>query len=211
MIRRLHPGLADRERWYLPESRAFFAVRAASWDTRFGDDLPAYADAVSEAELEPGGRIADVGCGTGRALPALRAAVGRHGTVLGLDVTPQMLEAARRARRDQHATLLVADARRLPFIDAGLDAIFAAGLVNHLPDAREGLTELARVTRPGGRLVIFHPSGRVALAARHGRTLRPDDPLDRSRLEPQLALSGWRLTHYDDALHRFLAVAQRTD
>jgi hypothetical protein len=46
--------LGDRTRWYLTESRAFFATRAASWDTKFGDDLPAYAAAITEAGLPKG-------------------------------------------------------------------------------------------------------------------------------------------------------------
>ncbi len=66
--------------------------------------------------------------------------------------------------------------------------VFAAGLVHHLPDPAAGLAELARVTRPGGRLVLFHPSGRAALAARHGRTL----------------------TRYEDPEDHFLALAVRT-
>nr|MDT0666636.1 methyltransferase domain-containing protein [Micromonospora sp. DSM 115978] len=90
-------------------SQAFFAARAATWDTRFGDDLPAYAAAVAAAELRRGYRVADVGCGTGRALPALREAVGPSGVVLGLDVTAQMLEAARDASRVKYAALLLAD------------------------------------------------------------------------------------------------------
>lgn len=209
VIRRLHRDLADRERWYLPESRAFFAARAASWDTKFGDDMPAYAAAVADAGLTAGQRAADIGCGTGRALPALRAAVGTHGVVVGIDVTPEMLDAARRAGRDRFASLLLADARRLPMATASLDVVFAAGLVNHLPDPREGLAELARVTRTAGTLVIFHPVGRAALADRHGRTLRPDEPLARSELEPNLAAAGWQLTRYDDHPDRFLAVARR--
>ena len=160
------------------ESRAFFGVRAATWDTRFGDDLPAYAAAVAEAGLRPGWTVLDVGCGTGRALPALRAVVGPGAPVLGIDLTPQMLEVARANHRDAHAALVLGDARRLPVADAGADAVFAAGLVAHLPDAAAGFVELARVTRPGGRLVLFHPTGRAALAARHGRTVRADEPLE---------------------------------
>jgi SAM-dependent methyltransferase len=55
------------------------------------------------------------------------------------------------------AQLILADARHLPLADASVDAVFAAGLVPHLPDHEAGLAELARVTRTGGSLVIFHP------------------------------------------------------
>jgi SAM-dependent methyltransferase len=211
VIRRVSAALADPEAWYLSESRAFFAVRAATWDARFGEDLPAYAEAVSAAGVRPGDVALDVGCGTGRALPALAAAAGPAGRVIGLDLTPDMVAAARTAGRDRLATLVIADARRLPLAGGVADVVFAAGLVQHLPDPGGGLAELARVTRPGGRLAIFHPSGRAALAARHGRALRPDEPLNESRIAPLLAGAGWRLTGYEDPPDHFLATAIRVD
>ncbi|MET9872575.1 SAM-dependent methyltransferase, partial [Streptomyces sp. NPDC006386] len=63
----------------------FFTARAADWDTRFPDDGPAYAAAVAELGLRAGDRVLDAGCGTGRALPPLRAGVGPCGVVLGAD------------------------------------------------------------------------------------------------------------------------------
>ncbi|MGI5181362.1 class I SAM-dependent methyltransferase [Dactylosporangium sp. CA-152071] len=206
VIRHVDPRLLDRRRWHLVESRAFFGVRAGTWDAKFGDDLPAYAAAVEAAGLPPGGVVVDAGCGTGRALPALRTAVGPSGTVIGLDHTPQMLA---KAQEKGNTGLVLADASRLPFADGSIDAVFAAGLVMHLPDPVDGLRELARVTRPGGRLVLFHPTGRAALAARHGRVLRPDDPLAEAPLAATATLSGWRLTTYDDAADHFLALADR--
>ncbi|MFC4039949.1 class I SAM-dependent methyltransferase [Dactylosporangium siamense] len=210
VIRHVDAALTGRDRWYLAESRAFFAARAATWDSRFGDDQPAYAAAVAESGLPAGATVVDVGCGTGRALPALRAAVGPTGTVVGLDVTPQMLAVAGPNGAAATAGLVVADARRLPFAAAGIDAIFAAGLIMHLPDTIAGLRELARVTRPGGRLVLFHPSGRAALAARHGRALRPDEPLAEGPLRISAVRAGWQVVHYDDPPDRFLAIAVRT-
>ena len=189
---------------------AFFATRAATWDTKFGDDLPAYTVAVTEAAIREGGVAVDVGCGTGRALPALRVVVGHRGVVVGIDLTPQMLAAARPRARDNRAGLLLADARHLPLADASVDAVFAAGLITNLPDPVAGLAELARITRPGGRLVLFHPSGRAALAARHGRTLRPDEPLAEPVLRATCTAVGWDLTSYDDPPHRFLAIATRS-
>ncbi|MFE5712124.1 class I SAM-dependent methyltransferase [Streptomyces sp. NPDC056501] len=194
--------------------REFFGARAADWDSRFPDDGPAYAAAVSELGLRPGDAVLDAGCGTGRALPPLRAAVGPTGTVLGADLTPEMLAEAVRAGRggpgqDGAGTLLLADVGRLPVRDGALDAVFGAGLISHLADPVAGLAELARVARPGGRLALFHPIGRAALAARHGRQITPDDLRAEPRLRPLLTEAGWRLVSYVDEDARYLALAVR--
>ncbi|MBW5420199.1 methyltransferase domain-containing protein [Streptomyces sp. BG9H] len=189
----------------------FFTARAADWDTRFPDDGPAYQAAVAELGLRPGSRVLDAGCGTGRALPALRGAVGPSGVVLGADLTPAMLEAARNAGRDRDGQLLLADVARLPVLSGSLDAVFGAGLISHLPDPAENLRELRRVVRPGGLLALFHPIGRAALAARQGRQITPDDLRAEANLRPLLAGSGWRMTSYVDEDARFLALAVRED
>ncbi|MBD0421316.1 methyltransferase domain-containing protein [Streptomyces sp. TRM S81-3] len=187
----------------------FFTARAADWDSRFPDDAPAYAAAVAELGLRPGDRVLDAGCGTGRALPPLRAAVGPSGVVVGADLTPAMLQAAVRAGRDRDGRLLLADVTALPLRSRSLDAVFAAGLVAHLPDPAGNLRELARVVRPGGVLALFHPIGRAALAARQGRRITPDDLRAEPNLRPLLAGSGWRMTSYVDEDARFLALAVR--
>ncbi len=187
----------------------FFTARAADWDTRFPDDGPAYAAAVAELGLRAGDRVLDAGCGTGRALPPLRAAVGPSGVVVGADLTPAMLREAVRAGRDRDGALLLADVAALPLRPRSLDAVFGAGLISHLPSPAENLRELARVVRPGGVLALFHPIGRAALAARHGRPLTPDDLRAEPNLRPLLAGSGWRLTSYTDEDARFLALAVR--
>ncbi|MBT2441870.1 methyltransferase domain-containing protein [Streptomyces sp. ISL-36] len=187
----------------------FFGARAAGWDARFPDDGPAYAAAVADLGLRPGDAVLDAGCGTGRALPPLREAVGPTGTVIGADLTPEMLAEAVRAGRDKVAALLLTDVARLPVRDEALDAVFGAGLVSHLADPAENLRELARVVRPGGQLALFHPIGRAALAARHGRLVTEDDLRAEPRLRPLLSDSGWRMVRYVDEDDRYLVLAVR--
>jgi SAM-dependent methyltransferase len=192
----------------LDQTRSFFGPRAAGWEDRFPDDGPRYEKAVGALAPTPGGVAVDVGCGTGRALPWLRDAVGTAGLVLGVDVTPEMLvEAVRRNRGAPTASLLIADAGRLPLPSDTVDAVFAAGLLSHLPDPPAALAELARVCRPGGRLALFHPIGRTTLAARHGRQLSDDDPLAPDRLAPLLRDAGWTPVDIDDGPERYLALA----
>lgn len=187
----------------------FFTARAADWDRRFPDDGPAYRAAVGDLGLREGDRVLDAGCGTGRALTPLRAAVGPSGVVIGADLTPAMLEAAVRAGRDRDGHLVLADVAALPLRSVSLDAVFGAGLIAHLPRPAENLRELARVVRPGGTLALFHPIGRAALAARQGRQITPEDLRAEPNLRPLLAGSGWRMTSYVDEDDRFLALAVR--
>ncbi|MFD8216005.1 class I SAM-dependent methyltransferase [Streptomyces sp. NPDC059697] len=187
----------------------FFTARAADWDARFPDDGPAYAAAVGELGLREGDRVLDAGCGTGRALPPLRAAVGPSGVVVAADLTPAMLAAAVRAGRHRDGQLLLADVTALPLRTESLDAAFGAGLIAHLPNPAKNLRELARVVRPGGTLALFHPIGRAALAARQGRRITPGDLRAEANLRPLLAASGWDMTSYVDEDARFLALATR--
>lgn len=187
----------------------FFTARAGDWDSRFPDDGPAYAAAVADLGLRAGDRVLDAGCGTGRALPPLRAAVGPSGVVLGADLTPAMLKAATRAGRNRDGRLLLADVSALPLRSSSLDAVFAAGLIAHLPRPADNLRELARAVRPDGTLALFHPIGRAALAARQGRRITPEDLRAEANLGPLLARAGWRMTSYTDTDTRFLALAVR--
>jgi SAM-dependent methyltransferase len=193
----------------LTETQAFFAARASTWDTRFPDDGPAYARAAADLAPPRGGRVLDLGTGTGRALPALRDQVGPVGVVVGLDVTAEMLDVARRAGREQHGALVAADGGALPFADRCFDAVFAAGILHHLAAPDHGLIELTRVTRSGAALAVFHPISRAALAARHGAALADDDFLAAPNLASHLARHGWTLTSIDDGDDRYLALARR--
>jgi ubiquinone/menaquinone biosynthesis C-methylase UbiE len=191
----------------LRATQAFFGPRAAGWEVRYPDDGPRYATAVAALGLRVGDTALDLGCGTGRAVEPLRAIVGPRGRVLALDATLEMLHEARRLGRDSHALLIQGDVLRLPIAAGCADAIFAGGLLPHLTDPAAALREFARVARPGARLAIFHPIGRVALAARHGGVPSDDDVIAPGRLASLCLATGWQLQQIDDAIERYLALA----
>ena len=188
----------------IAKTREFFGPRAAGWEDRFPDDEPVYARAIADLAPPAGGAVLDVACGTGRALPLLRAAVGPSGVVVGLDLTPEMLaEAQRKGRKG----LVLGDARALPVRTGALDAVFAAGLLPHAPVTV--LAELGRVCRPGGRLALFHPLSRQALAARHGHEPDPDDVRASPNIQRVLVEAGWTPDLLDDGPDRYLVTATR--
>lgn len=188
-------------------TQVFFAPRAADWDTRFAGDDEKYAAVARELNPPVGGIVLDAGCGTARASAAFVDALGPTGCVVNFDVTVEMLTAASRAGRP--GSFGVADATELPLRDASVDVILAAGLLPHLGDPLAGLRELARVTKPGGRLAVFHPISRVALAARHAQVPSDDDAIAPARLLPMLTASGWEPASVDDGVDRFCVIASR--
>ena len=132
--------------------------------------------------------------------------MGEPGLVLGVDVTPEMLAVA--TAKGRPGAFLLGDAAALPLADGRVDGVLAAGLLTHVSTPTVVLAELRRVTRPAGTLALFHPVGRAALAARHGRTLTPGELLDPSVLRGVLDASGWAAIRIDDGADRYLALAR---
>ena len=112
-------------------------------------------------------RLLDAGCGTGRRLHGTGAA-----TAGGVDLSPEML-AAGNLQDDPSIILLEGDVRALPLIDAAFDVTWCRLVIGHLPACAPAYAELARVTAPGGTLIVsdFHPR---AHQAGHRRTFRSD-------------------------------------
>jgi demethylmenaquinone methyltransferase/2-methoxy-6-polyprenyl-1,4-benzoquinol methylase len=113
--------------------------------------------AAARAELRAGERALDVCCGTGDLSFALAAYTGDEGRVIGCDFSEPMLDIARRkaAARGLAVRFEWADALHLPYNDESFDAVTVGFGVRNLADLEQGLAEMARVLRPGGRLVIL--------------------------------------------------------
>jgi demethylmenaquinone methyltransferase/2-methoxy-6-polyprenyl-1,4-benzoquinol methylase len=113
--------------------------------------------AADLSSLRAGEEAVDVCCGTGDLALELKRRVGDSGSVVGLDFSEPMLELARAkaAERDLAVDYRNGNALELPFADASFDAATVGFGVRNLVDLRRGISELVRVVRPGGRVVIL--------------------------------------------------------
>ncbi len=107
--------------------------------------------------ISPGERVVDVGCGAG--IDSLIAAkkVGLDGCVIGVDMSPDMLEKARQAAAEagrSNVEFRHGYAEELPVKDGWADVVISNGVLNLMPDKAAALEEMARVLKPNGRLQI---------------------------------------------------------
>jgi len=99
--------------------------------------------------------ILDAGCGNGRYSKFLLSEADADALLTGFDYSRQMLQRARKRLQSDRVSQVAADLTRLPYQDASFDAIVCGWVLEHLPDPRPGLRELARVLRPGGKLLLL--------------------------------------------------------
>src|SRR6266540_5159085 len=113
------------------------------------------ANPFSLGRLEPGERVLDLGCGAGTDSLVAAQMVAPEGHVVGIDMTREMLDKARRAAGEmgaENVEFVEGEAEQLPFADASFDVVISNGVIDLVPDKDAVFSELHRVLAPGGRL-----------------------------------------------------------
>lgn len=113
---------------------------------------------VAFARIQPGEQVLDVGCGTGTLAIEVQQRIGKAGRVAGIDPGTQQIARARSkaARRHLPIDFQTGVIEQIPFPDQAFDVVLSTLMMHHLPAGlkRQGLAEIARVLKPGGRLII---------------------------------------------------------
>ncbi|WP_313691860.1 class I SAM-dependent methyltransferase [Halorarum halobium] len=157
----------DRRKW------DFWSARERFWRVYERDTRELRGDAVARLDLEPGDTVLDVGCGPGTNFELLREAIGADGRVIGVDLSPGMVERATE-RIETHGWENVeavrADATALSLGDERFDGALATTAVSSTPDVPATVENVHDVLEPGARFAVYEirlvPSG-------PGRLLNP--------------------------------------
>ena len=156
------PGATNSESWWcimtsLDTVRKTFTDWAPYYDATHLW-IPYRRESRLALGIQRGDRVLDLACGTGANLAHLRELVGDEGRVVGVDLTPAMLDVARKriARHGwKHVEVYEADAAQLPFADGSFDKAICAFALNIIPDYKRAIAEVERVLVPGGRFVVL--------------------------------------------------------
>jgi demethylmenaquinone methyltransferase/2-methoxy-6-polyprenyl-1,4-benzoquinol methylase len=156
-------------------TKKYYAWRASNYDRLAEWEQPYHKEAVELTNVKEGQRILVAACGTGRGMDMLAKAVGQKGRVDALDLSENMLTEAQAKMKQLGNTGIVhfhnGNVRNLPFTDNTFDLVYNAYMFDliEIDGFLPILTEMKRVLKPGGRIVLLNmskPDGNMTLYER---------------------------------------------
>ena len=124
---------------------------------RSAESFAGVANPFSLGRLQPGEHVLDLGSGAGTDSLVAAQMVGPEGSVVGIDMTAEMVAKARTSAQTMgvdNVEFLEGEAEHLPFADESFDVVISNGVIDLIPDKEAVFAELYRVLRPGGRLQL---------------------------------------------------------
>lgn len=142
----------------------YYAWRASNYDAGAGHEVEHHAEALQLARVQEGQRVLDVACGTGRGTVGLAQAVGEMGRVDALDLSDAMIQQAQskinKLGLSRRVHFKQGNARELPYPEENFDVVYNGYMFDLIP--LDGflpiLKEMARVLKPGGKLILVNMS-----------------------------------------------------
>ena len=164
----------------IKQVRDYFDERASQWDAVCSHDRHKLAAVVTLARVTPGARVLDIACGTGVLFEELLSREPAY--VLGVDLSPNMIAAARQKHRDPRLQTLAADLFDVD--ETGFDTAIIYSAYPHFPDKHRLAQKVRAMLAPGGRFLIAHSESRQTINGRHNGSASPISmPLRPARVE----------------------------
>lgn len=173
----------------------FFDSYADRWDSMERPDIGERLDrVVREVGVGPGMDILDVGTGTGVIIPSLLRAMDSIGNIRAIDISSGMLRVAQSKGFPDCVSFELADVESLVYSQGAYDMVICNAVFPHFTDKAATLARICRMLKPGGTIVISHPTGREAVNKVHreaGSVVAEDRVPDPSRMQEMLIAAGF--------------------
>jgi ubiquinone/menaquinone biosynthesis C-methylase UbiE len=192
------------------ELSKYFNDRADIWDENVAEkDTGKLTEMARRLGLEPGWKVLDVGTGTGVFLPYILNAIGEKGSVVALDIADEMLKKAKAKNFGGNIKYLNADIMDVPLDDKMFDCVICYSSFPHFRDKKKALSEINRVMKNGGKLVVCHTSSRDHINGIHSQLPEVKDDLlpDVSDMHLMLTDAGFGDIRIEEDAESYLASA----
>ena len=195
------------------ERREFFNLAASKWDSLATEKTIARLDRIiKQSDIKSGSIILDIGTGTGILLPLLHNVLGNEGTIVGLDISEKMLQRARLKNQEDNMNYLQAAVEEIPLLEETFDMAICYASFPHFANKPRALSEIARVLKQGGRLIVCHTEGRQTINQLHqsiGGAVKHDMIPDAAKMRLLLSSAGMTNIDIQDSANTYLATAYK--